>query len=140
MDLDSDIHGFGVAKFDNDQLANIFGFSHMGDKHRITYDNAVEDAFIVHTPNGKVKFKRDGRLYTFQPSEDYLNEILTLKGLVREDNDSTDEECYMISTVKGNYKGFTDKQVRNAKRAWRLYINTGGGCLLYTSPSPRDRG
>ena len=33
----------------------------------------------------------------------------------------------MISTIKGNYKGFTNKQVRNAKRAWRLYINTGGG-------------
>ena len=44
----------------------------MGDKHHITYNNAVEDAFIVHTPNGNVKFKRDRRLYMFTPSEDYL--------------------------------------------------------------------
>ena len=92
----------------------------MGDKHCITYDKAVEDTFIIPTNNGKVKFKRDGRLYTFTPSNEYMNEVLTLKGLVSKDNDSSKDEWYMISTIKGNYKGFTNKQVRYSKRAWRL--------------------
>ena len=60
MNLDGDLSGVGVAKYDNEQLANILGFSYMADKHRIEYDNAKEDAFIVHTDNGPVKFKQDG--------------------------------------------------------------------------------
>ena len=57
LDLDSDIPGFGVGKFDPEHMANIMGFSDMSDKHRITYDNSVEDAFNVHTENSIVKFK-----------------------------------------------------------------------------------
>ena len=30
-------------------------------------------------------------------------------------------------TVKGNRNGYTDKQYDDSKRAWKLYINTGGG-------------
>ena len=40
----------------------------MSDKHRVTYDNEQEDAFIIHTEHGIVKFKRDGRLYSYGPS------------------------------------------------------------------------
>ena len=60
MDLDEDVKGFGIAKYDPNQIANIFGFSHMADMCRITYDSSVEDAFNIHTTNGIVKFVRDG--------------------------------------------------------------------------------
>ena len=39
MNLDADVSGFGAAKFDPDQMANILGFSHMAEKYRVTYDN-----------------------------------------------------------------------------------------------------
>ena len=38
LSLDAGVDGFGVAKFDNEQLANIFGFLHMVEKYSITYD------------------------------------------------------------------------------------------------------
>ena len=67
MELEGNIAGFGVAKFDPDQMANILGFSHVRDKYRVTYDSDVEDAFNVHTDKGVTKFKRVGRLYCFTP-------------------------------------------------------------------------
>ena len=33
----------------------------------------------------------------------------------------------LIMTVEGNRAGYTDKQYERAKRAWKLYVNTGGG-------------
>ena len=48
MKMDGDIAGFGTAKYDPDQMANIFGFLHMVDQYRITYDSEKEDAFVVH--------------------------------------------------------------------------------------------
>ena len=68
MGNDGDLAGVGIAKFDPEQLANILGFAHMSDKYCITYDNKIEDAFIIHTKNGIVKFLRDGWLYTYKPS------------------------------------------------------------------------
>ena len=44
--------------YDLDSVANIFGFSDVTDEYRVTYDNAIEDAFHVHTDkNEVVKFK-----------------------------------------------------------------------------------
>ena len=55
MRLKGDLTGFGVACYDADQLANILGFSHMADKYRIRYDNAVEDAFFITTDSGTIE-------------------------------------------------------------------------------------
>ena len=45
----------------------------------IHYDNSKEGAFKVHTNNGIVKFTRDGRLYTYQPTEEFFNSIAEKK-------------------------------------------------------------
>ena len=58
----------GTVKYDKDQIANILRFLHMSDKYRITYNNKVDDACHVHTKNGVIRFVRDGRLYTYEPS------------------------------------------------------------------------
>ena len=55
--LEADVSGFGTAYYDPTQVANIFGFAHMADKYRVTYDSKVEDAFLVHTGDGVIKFK-----------------------------------------------------------------------------------
>ena len=56
LTLEGDVKGFGKTWFDPNQMANIFGFSHMADKYHITYNNKIEDTFNVHTENGIVKF------------------------------------------------------------------------------------
>jgi hypothetical protein len=70
------IHGFGEAWFDPDQVANIFGFARLAEQYRITYDSDIENAFNVHTNDGIVKFKKneDG-LYVYRPSPEYLMNI-----------------------------------------------------------------
>ena len=46
-------------------------------------------------------------------------------------NNSNELESYhylnCVMTIKGNRDGYTDRQYERAKRAWKLYINTGGG-------------
>ena len=56
LDKDADMGGLGVVKYDPEQKANIFGFSHLSDKYRITCDTAKDDAFFVHTENGIRRF------------------------------------------------------------------------------------
>jgi hypothetical protein len=42
------VPGFGKVYYDKDAIANIFGFSNLKKKHRITYDSKKEDAFLVY--------------------------------------------------------------------------------------------
>ena len=42
--------------YDKNALANIMGLKNMRDVYRVTYDSAIEPAFIVHTQNGVIKF------------------------------------------------------------------------------------
>ncbi len=37
IELEATVPGFGSTWFDPNQIANIYGFSHMVDEHRITY-------------------------------------------------------------------------------------------------------
>jgi hypothetical protein len=49
-------------------ITNIFSFVEMEDKHDITYNSKSEQAFIVHLPDKKVKFKRSSNgLYYYNP-------------------------------------------------------------------------
>ena len=76
----ANVIGYGKAWFDEDQMANIFGFTGTVDQYRVKYDSMVEDAFTVYTENGLIKFKRnnDG-LYTYKPKEQYLREVKETK-------------------------------------------------------------
>ena len=96
MGMDADIEGFGTAKFDPDQMANIFGFSHMVDQYRITYDSDAEDAFVVHTRHGPKKFARRERLYCYTPSQRYLDEVAEAADDENESSSSDDSSCYEV--------------------------------------------
>jgi hypothetical protein len=54
---EANVPGFGKVYYDEDAIANIFGFSDLKKKHRITYDSDKEDAFLVHMDNEIIKFK-----------------------------------------------------------------------------------
>ena len=62
----------GEAWIDPSHVTNLLGFSHMADDYHIQYDNAKEDSFIVHTPQGVVKFERIGRLCGYKPNQNTL--------------------------------------------------------------------
>ena len=81
MGLNGDLPGIGVVKYDGNQLANILGLSHMVDRYRIEYNNSKEDVFKVHTDNIIVKFTRDERLYTYQPTKEFFNSIAEKKDI-----------------------------------------------------------
>jgi hypothetical protein len=65
----------------------------LADKHRITYDSGQEDAFLVHSDSGIIKFEKtpDG-LYIFKPTANFKNA-----------------------------KGYTQRHFENAKRGRQLY-------------------
>jgi hypothetical protein len=54
---EANVSGFGKVDYDEDAIANIFGFSDLKKKHRITYDSSKKDAFLVHMDNEIIKFK-----------------------------------------------------------------------------------
>ena len=84
LGTNANVPGFRIAKYDPNHMANIFGFSHVADKYRVMYNNSVEDCFNVHTKNGVVKFNRNGRLYMYKPSKEYL---LVVKKCKQDENE-----------------------------------------------------
>ena len=49
-----------------------------------------------------------------------------------EDGTKRNIYCYdqfdeIVMTKEGNRAGYTERQYQDAKKAWRLYLNTGGG-------------
>jgi hypothetical protein len=95
--------------YDETPIANISGLSDLKKKHRITFDSEKEDAFIVHTDNGMMKFKCNPEgLYTFKVSDKYLK-----------------KESHLINTVKENRVGYTQRQFEQVKRARELYHIVG---------------
>ena len=112
-------------------MANSMGFSHMADQYHVTYDNTKEDMFVIRNRNKGnvlVKFARDGRLYTYEPSKNYLDAVAKTKGMSTDRNNKPGKEYFeAVMTKEGNRDGYTDKQYNRAKQAWKLYINTGGG-------------
>ena len=96
---------------------NIFGFADLVDKHRITYDSAKEDAFLIHMPEKIVKFKRSPEgLYFHQAPK---------KNKAMLDKPIDTKISHMVTTVSENMKGYTLRQCKCAKAARKLYHNVG---------------
>jgi hypothetical protein len=112
------VPGFGKVYYDEDARANIFGFSDLKKKHRITYDSNKEDAFLVHMDDETIKFKCSPEgLYQYSVSKGY-------KQSLKEDQ-KADGASNLISTVSENRQGYTLRQFERAKEARRLYHIVG---------------
>jgi hypothetical protein len=105
------VPGFGKVYYDKDAIANIFGFSDLKTKHRITYDSNKEDAFLVHmndkileldcTPEG---------IYQYKVSKGYKNDLkeeVTTSGTSNWKSTVADGTSNLINTVTENQKGYT---------------------------------
>ena len=59
------------------------------------------------------------------------------RGLAERGSKVSFGEYALKATGRGR---ITARQIEAARRAMTRHIKRGGNCLLYTSPSPRDRG
>jgi hypothetical protein len=71
-----------------------------------------------------IKFARteDG-LYVYKLTADYKNKVAAVNETIP--TKKSDEKQLMISTIKENRKGYTQRQFENSKRARRLYHIVG---------------
>jgi hypothetical protein len=80
INLEGNVMSYGKVYYDPDQLANIFGLASAIKKYRVTYDSDKEDAFLMHTKDGIVKFERTPEgLYAFKPTENFLHQVAKRK-------------------------------------------------------------
>jgi hypothetical protein len=54
--------------YDETAIANIFGFTDLKKKHRITFDSEKEDAFIVHMYQNKITRIESFRNWGIEPN------------------------------------------------------------------------
>ena len=95
-------------------IANIFSMPELEKKYRITYDS-WEGYYIVHTERGQVRFNKDEQGLPY----------------IDLNNSSAKAATELIQTVRGNYEGYTKKEVLQAKEARR-------GQGMIGSPSESD--
>lgn len=114
MDLKGEVIGLGDAWYDPGLMANIFGFAHMVDKYRVTYDSAKEDAFIVHSDTGVVKFSRTPEgLYAYKPSDGYLKLVERSKKPTVEDHVQVESKDDVLITGVGRKSRGKDDSVQS---------------------------
>ena len=75
IELEGDSKAFGVAKFDPDQRANIFGLSHIKDMYPVTMEPGC---ILVHTDKGIIRFERKDRLYCYTPKDEFFENVKRL--------------------------------------------------------------
>jgi len=121
------VPGFGQVWFDPKAIANIFGFKDMKKKYRIKYDSEQEDAFLVYTQDGIIKFESTPEgLYRYKVSKNYLKNLHKKKNNENNETSKTDyTTSNMVATLEENMTGFTDRQVQQAKLARKIYHNIG---------------
>ena len=93
----ANVPGFGTVWYNEGAITNIFSFTELVEKHRITFDSSVENAFLVHQPDKIVKFEQTPEgLCTYRVDKDY-KKSLKKKG-----------SSNLVATLSENQKGYTD--------------------------------
>ena len=100
--LKCDIPHWGEAWFAPNGITNIFSYSEMAKKYKITSDSSIDKAFTVHLPDRKVRFEElNNGLYVFIPKQ-YRN-------------------VQFLSSIEEYKNFFTKNQFERAKKARDLY-------------------
>jgi hypothetical protein len=100
--------------------------------NRITYDS-WKGYYVVHTPKGEVRFYKDeqGLPYLDLEGSNKAGTLLILqhKGGTHDENEEVtrdeDEGVSLVQTVRGNYEGYTKREVLKAKEARRAQAMMG---------------
>jgi hypothetical protein len=94
----------GSQKFwlDRIGIANVISLKSLEEKYRVTYDSkASGGCFVVHTPSGSIEFKRCP-----DTSFPYID---------LDDVSHGDKGTMLVQTVRGNYEGFTKREIEKAR-------------------------
>jgi hypothetical protein len=107
-----------------DGIANIRLMHELELLYRITYD-IWAGYYVVHTPKGEVRFYNDKQGLPYLDLEE-SNEAGTLL-LMQHGGEACneDKDVSMVQTVRGNYEGYTKREVLKAKEAWRAQAMMG---------------
>jgi hypothetical protein len=101
-----------------DGIANMFSMHKLEKIYCITYDSWV-GYYAVHTSKGEVHVHKDEQGLPYLDLEE-LNEEATIMLLQQGENmveEASEMGVALVQTVRGNYKGFTKRQVLKAKEA-----------------------
>jgi hypothetical protein len=111
--------GFGKVCFNKDAMANIFAFSDLKKRHRITHDSDKKDAFAFHEESKIIKFECGSEgLHQHEASKDCKKDTQ-----VKQHKDGTSD---LIGAVTENRKGHAMRQFECAKEARKLHHIVGG--------------
>ena len=107
-----------------DGIANIISMHKLELLYQITYDS-WKGYYVMHTPKGEVRFYKDEQGLPYLDLEG-ANEagaslLMHQVGGIRND----DEKVTLVQTVRGNYEGYTEREVLKAKEARRAQAMMG---------------
>ena len=120
---EANVEGFGTVWYDENAIANIFALRDIKNKHRVTYDSAKEDAFIIHNSHNINECTR------FKCNAHGIYELYVPVCHKRQDNKNIQEQSHLIDTVKENRQGYTKAQFQRAVAARKLYHSLGAPTL-----------
>jgi hypothetical protein len=116
------------------RIANIFLMHKLEKHYQITY-NSWLGYYVAHTPKGEVRFYKDKQGLPFinlEESNQGAAVMLLQKGVkLYENNKGKEEATMLVQTVRGNYEGYTKREVLEAKEARQ-------GQALIGNPSKKD--
>jgi hypothetical protein len=104
----------GSQKFwlDRMGIANVISLKSLEEKYRVTYDSKLSGgSFVVHTQNGPIEFKR---------CPDTSFPFIDL-----DDVSQGDKGAMLVQTVRGNYEGFTKREIERAREICTLQGQLG---------------
>ena len=104
------VAGFGKVWFDEQAIANIFALADLKKKYHVTYDPAIEDAFILNC-----EIKEPHKLRCI----DHGIYVFTLPVCHKDKKDLA--KSHLVDTVKENRLGYTKSQFDKAVKARTLY-------------------
>ena len=120
---EANVEGFGTVWYDENAIANIFALRDIKKRHRVTYDSANEDAFIIHNSRNINECTR------FKCNAHGIYELEVPVCNKRQNNKNIQGQSHLIDTVKENRKGYTSAQFKRAVEARKLYHSLGAPTL-----------
>ena len=139
-------NGLGKAFYNPDASINLASVGAVSRQHRVTYDSAIEDAFMVHTDRGVLRFDRtpndlfmiDPARLEYHPVPDRFrtSAYQPRNHMALTTYEAVEQFCNLVTSankhsidklehVKTNLKFYTPRQIQGAKRARRLLHSMG---------------
>ena len=105
-----DLEGVGTVFYHPDSVANILSLAKLSNTHKITFNNSIENAFIVYGSRNAIRFIRSNHgLYYYDATKQPCK------------NDGT----LLVQTVTGNKELFTRRQLDLVDKARKVYALVG---------------